>query len=206
VLQGIEINRKYNPNDNPIVHAAHDEDTSVSDGKHGLFLSLLRGSNVNKTEYIDKYLNMRHPSVSKENPDDPNYDITGTYKQFGMIYPTWPYPYWLNNIEMGFEFVYEFLRGTRLASTNQLNLCFDPIDHYIESTIKAYEYMDLAILANDPVTTTEGVFRFADTMMWYTPIFLSCELTTRFIELTVMSDVVNNLFNPFNFFLNILRN
>ena len=46
----------------------------------------------------------------------------------------------------------------------------------------------------------------ADTLQWYTPIFLSCELSFRFMGLTLFSDVQNNLENPQNFGFNFMKN
>ena len=70
----------------------------------------------------------------------------------------------------------------------------------------AREYLDLAILAEDDKSVVEGIFRIADTLMWYTPIFLGCELAGRFIGLTLFNDVLTNLQNPYTFGLNLLRN
>ena len=49
------------------------------------------------------------------------------------VYPIWPY---LNSTawwEDAAVYVYEFMRGSRLASTNQLTLCETPVRSYVES-------------------------------------------------------------------------
>lgn len=52
----------------------------------------------------------------------------------------------------------------------------------------------------------EGVFRVADTLQWSTPIMLGCDLSTRYIFLTLMSEVVNNFSSPWRLFLNVIKN
>ena len=73
-----------------------------------------------------------------------------------------------------------------MATTNQLEICDEPVQKYLESSEAAYDYLEVAMLAQDPSSIIEGVFRIADTLMWYTPIFLTCELSVRYIMITLL--------------------
>ena len=53
---------------------------------------------------------------------------------------------------------------------------------------------------------TEGVFRIADTLQWGVPVFLTCELTSRFIGLSIMDEVLFNFQNPYRILLNLVKN
>lgn len=62
------------------------------------------------------------------------------------------------------------------------------------------------MIAEDGALIAEGVFRITDTFQWYTPIFVSCELSSRYISLTLFDEVQTNLSSPHNIFLNVIRN
>lgn len=49
------------------------------------------------------------------------------------VYPQWPYLNATGWWEDAAVYVYEFMRGSRLASTNQLQLCETPVRSYVES-------------------------------------------------------------------------
>ena len=123
-----------------------------------------------------------------------------------FLYPSWPYPFFANDVALYLEFFYEFLRGSRLATTNQLEICNYPVQKYLDSTQAASEYLELATLVEEPNDIIEGVFRIADTLMWWTPMFLTCELSARYIVLTLMQEVRSNLLAPWNILLNLIKN
>lgn len=104
------------------------------------------------------------------------------------------------------EMTYEFLRGSRLATTNQLEICEIPVSSFLESIQAAIDYANLGIAQDDGSMVIEGVFRVADTLSWSTPIMLGCDLSIRYILLTVMHEVVRNFKNPFNIILNFIKN
>jgi len=58
-------------------------------------------------EFIDLYLKTRRPRVMGK--------VSGTMRG-SFLYPSWPYPYLVNDFAKYFEYGYEFLRGSRLAS------------------------------------------------------------------------------------------
>ena len=91
------------------------------------------------------------------------------------------------------EYLYEFLRGTRLASTNQLELCERPVSSFMEALQASFDYVELGIAADDGSLITEGVFRAFDTLMWLTPIFVSCHLSQAYINLTLDEEVRANI-------------
>ena len=122
------------------------------------------------------------------------------------MYPIWPYPYTVNQAHLVAEMTYEFLRGSRLATTNQLQVCEIPVSSFLEALQAATDYANIGIQQDDGSIVVEGVFRVADTLQWATPIFLGCDLTNRYIFLTLMSEVVNNFSNPWAIFLNIIKN
>lgn len=57
----------------------------------------------------------------------------------------WPYPHTVNNFHNWVQYHYEFLRGSKLATTSQLDVCEDPVSSMIESLNLAIEYMNLAV-------------------------------------------------------------
>jgi len=61
-------------------------------------------------------------------------------------------------------------------------------------------------LAKDADVIIEGVFRFADTLQWYVVMFITCELTSRYIYQTVSDDVIGNIMEPLNILQNLARN
>ena len=61
-------------------------------------------------------------------------------------------------------------------------------------------------LAKDADTIIEGVFRFADTLQWYVVMFITCELSSRYIYMTVSDDVISNIMEPMNILQNLARN
>ena len=66
--------------------------------------------------------------------------------------------------------------------------------------------MNLAILTDDGTTITEAVFRLTDTLQWWTPIFLTCELSFRFVELRVTNELAHNMQNPSYIIQNFFQN
>lgn len=49
-------------------------------------------------------------------------------------YPNWPATFTVNSVHLWVEYVYEFLRGARMATDNQLTLCEVPLSKYLESS------------------------------------------------------------------------
>lgn len=112
----------------------------------------------------------------------------------------------MNGVHLLLEYLYEFLRGTRLASTNQLELCERPVSSFMEALQAAFDYIELGIAAEDGTLITEGAFRLADVLMWLTPIFVSCHLTQAYVNLTLNDEVSANLQEPYRLLLNVMRN
>ena len=64
--------------------------------------------------------------------------------------------------------------------------------------------MDLAILTNDGGSLIEAIFRIADTLQWFTPMFLTCELSARFVSIRIFAEVYVNMKNPQNYLFNVI--
>ena len=64
----------------------------------------------------------------------------------------------------------------------------------------------MGVSLNDDSIVAEGVFRVADTLQWGTPILLGCDLSSRYIMLTLLNEVINNFSNPVNIFFNVVKN
>lgn len=120
--------------------------------------------------------------------------------------PEWPYVETTSWLQDANQYAYEFTRGSRLATKNQLELCEGPINSYWLATQAAIDYTQLALYAENTPAITEGVFRVADTLMWYVSIFMACELTQRYITMTLVEDVLPNVLAPWNIWLNLAKN
>jgi len=94
-----------------------------------------------KQEYIDDYITRRRAEMKAEGAHGPvveqsigGYGVNQDQSARGRhIYPFWPYVNttgWWEDTQL---YVYEFMRGSRLASTNQLQLCETPVRSYFES-------------------------------------------------------------------------
>ena len=94
-----------------------------------------------KSAYIDDYITRTRAEMKAEGRHGPVVqDGTGGYgvneeqsARGRHIYPFWPYLNTTGWWEDSFVYLYEFMRGSRLASTNQLQLCETPVRSYIES-------------------------------------------------------------------------
>ena len=62
-------------------------------------------------------------------------------------------------------------------------LCEYPIAKYLESTTAAINYIEVGIMSASTPVVVEGIERVLDAFDWFTPIFLSCDLTGTFIYL-----------------------
>ena len=85
-------------------------------------------------------------------------------------------------------------------------MCEIPTSSLLESLQAASDYANVGVDQNDGGIVIEGVFRVLDTLQWSTPIMLGCDLTSRYIMLTLLSEVLNNFSNPINLFLNVIKN
>ena len=74
-----------------------------------------------KQAYLEDYLQRRREELHN-NDGRPNVGINeaGGIERGSFMYPEWPYPYTSNNVHLLAELLYEFTRGSRLATTNQL--------------------------------------------------------------------------------------
>jgi len=52
---------------------------------------------------------------------------------FQWMMPIWPYAYATNTFHEWLEYFYEFVRGSRLATTSELDVCEDPVSSFFES-------------------------------------------------------------------------
>uniref|UniRef100_A0A7S3CTW0 Uncharacterized protein n=1 Tax=Strombidium rassoulzadegani TaxID=1082188 RepID=A0A7S3CTW0_9SPIT len=127
-------------------------------------------------------------------------------EDYDFKYPSWPYIYTVNAFHIFVESVFEFSRGLRMVSDTRLEMCEQPISQYLESNQAAYEYLELGVLTDDGEIITEGAFRLADTLQWWLPIYISCELSSRYLyqSLSVLEDKFNNLWKlPLNLVENL---
>lgn len=64
---------------------------------------------------------------------------------FKYLLPIWPYPHTVHEFHNWIEYFYEFLRGSRLTTTSELDVCEDPVSSWIESLYLSGEYTRLAV-------------------------------------------------------------
>ena len=64
---------------------------------------------------------------------------------YKYLLPIWTYPYTVSEFHNWVEYFYEFLRGSRLATTSELDVCEDPVSSLIESLNLSGEYIGLAV-------------------------------------------------------------
>lgn len=89
-------------------------------------LKRMNKAGLDREELIDEYMEQRSRESSDNfekwffsNKGDEELKVSA----YEFIFPNWPTPYTVNQVHLYVEFAYEFLRGARVASDNQLNLC-----------------------------------------------------------------------------------
>ena len=120
--------------------------------------------------------------------------------------PIWPYAYTVNIVHEGIEYIYEFLRGSRLVTTSELDVCEDAISGLFESQAAAYKFIGVAVTENNFDNMIEGLFRVADSLQWVLPILLGCDLTSRFLYIGVNTHLVPKYFDLGQVFTNLWQN
>ena len=139
IIQGLEPEEiKYDPINNPLVGSVH---KSILDTrgkytkKQNIFMDILKTMNAgeyDREEYIEDYLHRKRMDLHEGKPNVMADQVAGLPRG-SFLYPAWPYPFTVNIFHSSFEYLYEFMRGSRLASTNQLDLCEAPVSSYFES-------------------------------------------------------------------------
>ena len=85
-------------------------------------------------------------------------------------------------------------------------LCEYPLARYLESTQAAYNYVVVGIQAANTPIVIEGYFRIFDCLQWFTPIFVSCNLSATFVYLAFMKYVMKNFSSPWLILVNVFKN
>jgi hypothetical protein len=84
----------------------------------------MNSAQIDNSEYVEDYLYQKRLEAHRATPvvgfnfdlmDDTYIEGTNRGK---FMYPNWPYPYTVNQYHLYFEYLYEFFRGSRLATTN----------------------------------------------------------------------------------------
>ena len=84
------------------------------------------------------------------------------------IYPADPETF--GDLHLFLEYVYEFIKGTRLATSAQIDKCEGNITDFFSGFKKAVEYYRVGKAQNSNGIMREGVFRIFDSFMFWTPI------------------------------------
>ena len=97
--------------------------------------------------------------------------------------PMWPYPFTVYQVHEYGEYLYEFMRGFRLGTDSQLDICEVAFSALFESWYEANQYIRFAFEDDDLSDIIEGVFRHADSLTWVFPMTIGCNVSWRFIQL-----------------------
>ena len=92
----------------------------------------MNSNQYDREEYIEDYLSRKRMDLHEGKPNVMADQVAGLPRG-SFLYPAWPYPFTANIFHALFEYFYEFMRGSRLASTNQLDLCEQPVSSFFES-------------------------------------------------------------------------
>jgi len=124
IIQGLEPEElKYDPINNPLVGSVHKsilETRGKYTKKQNIFMDILKTMNAgeyDREEYIEDYLHRKRMDLHEGKPNVMADQVAGLPRG-SFLYPAWPYPFTVNIFHSSFEYLYEFMRGSRLASTN----------------------------------------------------------------------------------------
>ena len=109
--------------------------------------------------------------------------------------PVWPRHYTVNRLDTMLEYIYEILRGSRLATTSQLDVCENAFSSFFESWDKANQYLSLALEMDSIQDIIEGILRHFDALTWVFPMLIGCDLSSRYVKLNWIETVIPNAGN-----------
>jgi len=114
------------------------------------------------------------------------------------VYPPDPYTY--GEFHLAIEYLYEFLRGSRLVQDHQVVNCEAYVSDFFEAIDKG-----AALLNNTPTDDdAEGVFQILDSFMFLTPITWECYKTGTFALYVISTDIRANILEPWSIGINVM--
>lgn len=110
----------------------------------------------------------------------------------------WDYPY----LYLSSEYIYEYLRGTRMADPVTLEQCEANLTEFEGQFNKAVVLFRQGIADKNFTTQREGVFEVADSFMLITNVTWQCYQVELLIEATIKLIVKPNVANPIMILVN----